>query len=665
MISYEAIQSKFSNNFPNQKYSLTDLQKKVIAHVASNDKTLCIMPTGGGKSSVYWESTMETGGISIVVFPLIALIEEQRQKLEKEGKTVLALHSGIANTNKLLIDFAQGKINPQFILVSPERLAYDGLLEFCIRKRKSDISLVVIDEVHCVSQWGDNFRPFYKRIPNFLDDVFENQWPKVLAMTATLNTYEIKDICESFKIPNSSICKDKILFRPSIHLVWKKILDEKEKEREFWNLLQRHKDEKTLVYVYRKYGQRGVVELAKEALEKGFNATSFHGDMDANTRMDVVDKFKNNDVNVVFATNAFGMGIDIPDIRVVIHFMIPESLEQYYQEVGRAARDGKDANAYLLYSAKNIDVRKSFFIEGSYPSRKEIEQCFNESIATVRGEYVPLKFIEDDLLTKCLPYFIEAGLITPECRGFSSFSGIDKNRITDVRLLELYNSTSNQTFVFTLFKNKSLTPKELVNTVYSAVASDSAVVAKSIDKCIIVRKIKEKIEDSDYEKIERIISEKISYRKNLFEYFLLTLDGCNASNKLHQEIGKYLGMNKFDLPLLYTAKDGTNIRSMSENLIVNMLVDAGIKYSYEERIKYGNGVDESIIPDFTIICKDGSKICWEHVGMLGVDSYDSDWDKKLKIYSDYLPNVKLIKTYDGGSLSQVATDKINYIKSLI
>ena len=139
MISFEQIQSNFSAHFLNQKYSLTDMQKKCIQSVVTNASTLCIMPTGGGKSAVYWESAMELDGCAIVIFPLIALIEEQRKKLENEGIDVLTLHSGIPNQTQLMLDFAHKKIKPKFIFVSPEKLAYDGLLEYCIKQRKEDI----------------------------------------------------------------------------------------------------------------------------------------------------------------------------------------------------------------------------------------------------------------------------------------------------------------------------------------------------------------------------------------------------------------------------------------------------------------------------------------------------------------------------------------------
>lgn len=176
--------------FPDFDFKLKDFQKKVISNVIEHGNTLCIMPTGGGKSLIYWMSALELGGISIVVSPLTALISEQAAKIEAQGYDVLAIHGGVSAIKqmKLLTDLANKKTTPQFIFLSPEKIATDGFLEYCLACRKEDIKLLVIDEVHCVSQWGMSFRPFYKRIPDFMNQLFgENKWCKILALTATLN----------------------------------------------------------------------------------------------------------------------------------------------------------------------------------------------------------------------------------------------------------------------------------------------------------------------------------------------------------------------------------------------------------------------------------------------------------------------------------------------
>lgn len=178
-----------------------------------------------------------------------------------------------------------------------------------------------------------SFRPFYKCIPDFLDRIFGvDKWCRILALTATLNPKELKDICEEFHILKRNILKQTVLMRSEIQLHTIKFNKEDEKEDKFWDIIKTHRDEKTLVYVYRKKGERAVEGLCEEAISKGYKAAWFHGEMSSNERMDIIEQYRNGSINLVFATNAFGMGIDIKDIRNVIHFMIPESAEQYYQD---------------------------------------------------------------------------------------------------------------------------------------------------------------------------------------------------------------------------------------------------------------------------------------------------------------------------------------------
>jgi ATP-dependent DNA helicase RecQ len=157
-------------------FSLKLFQEKVINHLIENGSTLAVMPTGGGKSLIYWVTAKALKGTCLVISPLIALIDEQAEKLEKEGFEVLAIHSGmgVSEQMKQLKKFAKGESKPDFIFASPERMATDGFFEYCISLQINKIKLVVIDEVHCISQWGFDFRPFYKHIPTFLNSVFSS-----------------------------------------------------------------------------------------------------------------------------------------------------------------------------------------------------------------------------------------------------------------------------------------------------------------------------------------------------------------------------------------------------------------------------------------------------------------------------------------------------------
>lgn len=299
-----------------------------------------------------------------------------------------------------------------------------------------------------------SFRPFYQRIPDFLNTIYgePRNWAKILALTATVNAKELDDICNYFKIDKANIIRQDISMRTEIQLHIKKCTNENEKEEQFWNIIDIHKNEKILVYVYRKYNKNSVVDLCEKARNRNICAECFHGDMTANERELIIDKFKRNEVSVIFATNAFGMGIDIPDIRVVIHYMIPESCEQYYQEIGRAARDGNSANAYLLYSDKNIDVKGDHFIDKSFPTEEMLRNQFQNIQPNETGFYA-LDYFENEDVQQALPYFIESGLVEIACKGFARLLCL-----TDIRnktIQECYDSTKSKSFLKVLKDVKS------------------------------------------------------------------------------------------------------------------------------------------------------------------------------------------------------------------
>ena len=650
---------KLYEEFKSKDQVLKEFQKSVVSNVVKGNNTLCIMPTGGGKSLIYWLSGVTFQGITIVISPLIALIDEQSEKIREQGYEVLTLHGGI-NTDKqlaLLKRFSNKEFNPKFIFVSPERISLDGFFEYCIALRKDEIKLVVIDEVHCVSQWGVSFRPFYKRIPVFLNEVYgEESWgPKVLALTATLNSKEVVDICEEFRIDRDNIIRDDLLIRSEITLKVLKFTDENQKEERFWNLLDIHRPEKTLVYLYRKYHQRGVEDLTKLATEKGFKAIAFHGDMSAAERQQIIKAYKNDEIDVIFATNAFGMGIDIPDIRVVIHFMMPESVEQYYQEIGRAARDKGAANAYILYTNKNIQVKKTHFIDKSFPNMEDLEAYFTK----ITGNQVGLKtfqYYDDEEIQKYLPYFLDNGLISILCKGVSNLKMLSD--INNSKLKEIYDSTKAKGLI-TSIKTTGKGAKEIVDLIYSSVIKNEVKLVKGFDKCLIIQTEHETIPDNTKADLIKYIEERKEYKNNLLDYFAYLLEEGNDSNQLHQEIGKYLGVPKHMLNRIYSTSKGDKVRSKSEVIIANLLYEHKVDYEYEKKLFYAR--DKWIEPDFTIKLKNGSEIYWEHLGMIGVESYDNRWKEKLEIYRNYFPG-KLEVTYEGTAISESAKKMIEKFK---
>lgn len=646
---------KLNKKFLKDNKKLKIFQKKVISNILNGNNTLCIMPTGGGKSLIYWLSGVALKGITIVISPLIALIDEQSEKIREQGYNVLTIHGGINPSNQLslLKKFYNRELNPDFIFVSPERISTDCFFEYCIKARKDEIKLVVIDEVHCVSQWGISFRPMYKRIPTFFNDIYgKGNWqPRILALTATLNSKEINDICNEFCIGNNNIMIDELIMRNEISLKVLKFDDEKKKENKFWELLDIHRNEKTLVYVYRKYKKRGVEELTKEALSKGYKAATFHGDMSSSERQRVITDYKNNITNIIFATNAFGMGIDIPDIRVVIHFMIPESVEQYYQEIGRAARDKGNANAYVLYTNKNIQVKENYFIADSFPDLEKLDEYFVKITQNKIGQKT-LDYYENEENQKYLPYLLDTGLVSIICKGISNLKILENVQNEDLK--ELFYATKNKSLISTAQKTgKNI--KEIIDSICSLVLSNKIKLSKVVNKCLVIETQYKDITNEQKEEIEKIIEDRKQYKYELLKYFVSLLEKGNDSIQLHQEIGRYFGVSRHALNKIYSTERGDRVRSKSEVIIANLLYKHGIDYKYEEKLYYSTS--KWIEPDFTIILKDKSKIYWEHLGMIGVESYDKHWKEKLDIYRKYFPN-QYVFTYENTEISNSVLDKL-------
>lgn len=657
---YKNIQEHFERLLPSKakEFTLKPFQVNVIENVLNNGNTLCVMPTGSGKSIIYYLSGLISGGITIVISPLIALICEQEENLKKLGIEVLALHSGISSEKQFssLLKFAQNKINPKFIFVSPEKLATDGFFEYCIQCRKNEIKLITIDEVHCVSQWGLHFRPFYKDIPGFLYNVFHDKTPNILALTATLNPKELTDITTAFKIKIENILKDTNFMRSEITLKVIKCITEEEKEDKLWNLLKIHKDEKTLVYVYRVKGGRSVEDFSYRAnYEHSLKSAFFHGEMSAKERQEIIAKYKSDKINVIFATSAFGMGLDIKDIRVVIHFWIPESIEQYYQEIGRAARDKGAANAYLLFSEKNLSIKKEYFIDKSFPNRGKLSEVFNRIFKPEPGLQT-LSYFEDEDTAQCLQYYIEAGIVKIIAKGFGNFNNLSK--ITNSELQHIYDLTKKKLLI-TSAKKSNMPVEKIVELVYSSIVNNEAIASK-LDKCLVVDVNKSTLSDTDLDAIEQDIELKKEYKHSLLDFFIFTLSNTNNSVELHQEIGRYLGANKESLNKIYPTSKGDYVRSKSEVIIANLLYNSELDYEYEKELKYDFGI---IRPDFTVKTPNGNIYYWEHLGMLGKEEYDNTWLFKKNIYDNQF-NGKLKVTYEGITINDSATRLINELKKL-
>lgn len=297
---------------------------------------------------------------TIIISPLIALMNQQNAEMRAKGISTVSF-SGMDYKKQfaLITDMANG-VMPQYIFTSPERISSDGYLEYALNKRRDDIGLVVVDEAHCISQWGDGFRPAYRNIPDFLDRIFGGDgWPATLCLTATLNEEQQQQVIKDFHISN--VVKGENLWRKNLYLEILNLKDGKEdtKDEELERIIEKHRGEKILVFAHRVYGKHPTTRTLYDKYKDVYEGVAyFDSKADDKYKAYVLEGFKNGDIKIVFATSAFGMGVDIPDIRVVVNYLISETVEQYYQEVGRGGRDNQPAYGYLLYTNQSKRGRR-------------------------------------------------------------------------------------------------------------------------------------------------------------------------------------------------------------------------------------------------------------------------------------------------------------------
>jgi len=335
-------------------------QAEVIRSVLEGHNTLAIMPTGAGKSLCYQLPSLHLPGLTVVVSPLISLMKDQVDKLHEAGLEAAQLNSALT-TEEHAENLEQIKTEKSdFIFVTPERFTDQ---EFLGELRQREISFVVIDEAHCISEWGHDFRPAYLSLGAAVKTLGS---PPVLALTATATAEVTADIEKQLDLGKLQIVKTGI-YRPNIYFEVKRVTNEREKHEELMRILNEH-DGAGIIYA----ATVKTVEALTDWL-KGFDfqIEKYHGRMKAGDRKRNQDAFMDGELKAIVATNAFGMGIDKPDIRFVIHYQMPGSLEAYYQEAGRAGRDGKPATCSLFYQ---LDDRRTqqFFLGGKHPKFDDI-----------------------------------------------------------------------------------------------------------------------------------------------------------------------------------------------------------------------------------------------------------------------------------------------------
>ncbi len=338
------------------------LQQEIIEAVLQKKDTLALLPTGGGKSVCFQVPAMAMDGICIVISPLIALIKDQVEQLKKRGIPVLAVYSGMhyLDVRKTLQNAAFG--NYKFLYLSPERLETDLFLEFLPAIKPC---LIAVDEAHCISQWGYDFRPPYLRINKLREEL---PGVPVIALTASATKTVQDDICSKLDFGKDAGRFQQSFERANLSY---SIFSPPAKEIKLVEILSNVKGSAIVYCKSRKHTQQvaGLLTL------KGIVADYYHAGLGAEERTARQDSWIKNQTRVMVCTNAFGMGIDKPDVRVVVHYDVPDCLENYYQEAGRAGRDGKRAYAVLLYQTTEItDLLKMLAIR--YPSAEQIKKVY-------------------------------------------------------------------------------------------------------------------------------------------------------------------------------------------------------------------------------------------------------------------------------------------------
>ena len=372
-------------------------QEKVIRHLVDGGNAFVLMPTGGGKSLCYQLPALVMEGTAIVISPLIALMKNQvdaiRGFVESDDGIAHFLNSSLSRTQiaEVREDLLRGVT--KLLYVAPESLTKEENISLL---KEIHISFYAVDEAHCISEWGHDFRPEYRKIRSIIDQI---QPAPVIALTATATPKVQSDILKNLRIQDATVFKSSFN-RPNLYY---EIRDKVEPEKDIIRFIRAHAGKSGIIYCL---SRKKVEELAQLLSINGIRALPYHAGLDARTRAENQDRFLMEDIQVIVATIAFGMGIDKPDVRFVIHYDIPKSIEGYYQETGRAGRDGQEGICITYYSYKDIQKLEKF-MQGKPVAEQEIgRQLLGETVAYAESSQCRRKLLlnyfgEDYLQDNC------------------------------------------------------------------------------------------------------------------------------------------------------------------------------------------------------------------------------------------------------------------------
>jgi len=371
-------------------------QDKIIKNVLNGNNTFVIMPTGGGKSMCYQLPALMSEGTAIIVSPLIALMKNQVDAIRHVSDSDDVAHFLNSSLNKTDIKRVKSAVTDgktKLLYVAPESLTKPENIEFL---QSVKISFFAIDEAHCISEWGHDFRPEYRRLREIFEAISD---VPIIALTATATPKVQYDIQKNLNMLDATI------FKASFNRdnLFYEVLPKKEVEKQIIKFIKGREGKSGIIYCL---SRKKVEEIAEVLQVNGVNALPYHAGLDANTRVKHQDMFLMEDADVIVATIAFGMGIDKPDVRFVIHHDIPKSLESYYQETGRAGRDGGEGHCLTFYSYKDIEKLEKF-LHGKPIAEQEIgKQLLHETVSfaetsVCRRKYILHYFGEEFDETRC------------------------------------------------------------------------------------------------------------------------------------------------------------------------------------------------------------------------------------------------------------------------
>lgn len=358
-------------------------QEKIIESILGGKHTFVIMPTGGGKSLCYQLPALMKSGTAIVVSPLIALMKNQVDAIRGVSENDGIAHFLNSSLNKADVQTVMTDVKSgvtKLLYMAPESLTKQEYIDFL---READISFFAIDEAHCISEWGHDFRPEYRRLRVIIEEI---RYAPIIALTATATDKVQQDIMKNLGMTDANIFKASFN-RPNLYY---EVRPKKDVAREIIKFIRSKEGKTGIVYCL---SRKKVEEIAEALKVNGVKALPYHAGMEAATRSKHQDAFLNEDVDVIVATIAFGMGIDKPDVRFVVHHDIPKSIESYYQETGRAGRDGGEGHCLAFYSYKDIEKLEKF-LQGKHVSEMEIgRQLLQEIVSYAEASMCRRKFI--------------------------------------------------------------------------------------------------------------------------------------------------------------------------------------------------------------------------------------------------------------------------------